>query len=133
MSALEFRFQDVLTEVDALDKIVGSFCQPRSRMVLPELITTLENIRDNAADRSWGWGIRQNNPFYTAISRGSYQPNDQGQDNVFAEITSTWTIKKLPPKKRSAKAERFRMSGNASTRVRLFREAAGGHEAREIA
>ena len=133
MSALEFGFQDVLNEVDALDKIIGPFCQPRSRTVLPQLITELKSIRDNEADRYWTWGLRESNPFYTAVSLGAYQPNDQGADNVFAEITSTWTIRRIPPRKRSEKAERFKLIGNASTRVRLHREVPAGSDPDELA
>lgn len=133
MSELEFGFQDVLTEVDALDKIVGPFCQPRSRAVLPQLITELKSIRDNVADRSWTWGIRDSNPFYTDISRGAYKPDDQGADNVFAEITSTWTIRRIPPRRRSERADRFKLIGNASTRVRLHREVLAGNDRDELA
>lgn len=133
MSELEFGFQDILNEVDALDKIVGRFCQPRSRAVLPQLISELESIRDNVADKPWIWGIRESNPFYTDISRGCYKPDDQGAENVFAEITSTWTIRRIPPKKKSRGAERFKLVGNASTRVRLYREVAVGNEQEQLA
>ncbi len=133
MNELEFGFQDVLDEIDALDKIVGSFCDPRSRTVLPQLITDLKSIRDNPADRDWTWGIRQNNPFYTSVSRGAYQPDDQGAENVFAEITSTWSIHRIPPKKKSEKVARFRLAGNASTRVRFYREVPHGRNPNELA
>jgi hypothetical protein len=133
MSDLEFGFEDVLGEVDALDKIVGRFCQPRSRSVLPQLISDLRSIRDTEADCSWTWGIRENNPFYTDISRGAYQPDEQGADNVFAEITSTWTIRRIPPRRKSQRAGRFKLMGNASTRVRLHREPAAGDAPDELA
>lgn len=133
VSELEFGFQDLLEEVDALDKIVGPFCDPRSRTVLPQLVTELKSIRDNSAERSWTWGIRESNPFYTAVSRGAYQPDDQGADNVFAEITSTWTIHRVPPRKKSEKAARFMLTGNASTRVRLHREVPPGGDPAELA
>ncbi|PYQ31129.1 MAG: hypothetical protein DMF56_04295 [Acidobacteria bacterium] len=133
MSELEFGFQDVLDELDALDKIIGPYCGPRSRTVLPQLITELKSIRDNLAKRAWPWGIRESNPFYTAVSCGEYQPDDQGADNVFAEITSTWTIQRIPPRKKSGKAARFRLTGNASTRVRIYREMPTGRAPAELA
>lgn len=133
MSELEFGFQDVLDEVDALDKIVGPFCNPRSRPVLPQLITELKSIRDNPSERAWIWGIRESNPFYTAVSRGAYQPDDQGADNVFAEITSIWTIRRIPPRKKSERVARFKLTGNASTRVRLYREMPLGRDPAELA
>jgi hypothetical protein len=133
VSELAFNFQDVLDEVDALDKIIGPFCDLRSRNVLPQLITELRNIRDNPADRPWTWGIREAHPFYTDVSRGAYQPDDQGGDNVFAEITSTWMIHRVPPRKRSERAARFKLTGNASTRVRLYREMPPGRDAVQLA
>ena len=133
MSELEFDFENVIAEIDALNKLVGNFCQPRSKSVLPELISTLRSIRGNEANRSWPWGIKENNQFFTDISRGAYQPDEQGGDNVFAEITSTWEVRRIAPKKRSAQAERFKLIGNASTRVRLHREVPAGAALEELA
>jgi hypothetical protein len=64
-----------------------------------------------------------NLPFLTEVSRGEYQPDDQGALNVYAEITSTWTIRRIAQRKRSLRAEKFILTGNASTRVRIHREA----------
>ena len=134
MNELEFKFQDVLSEIDALDKIVGPFCQPRSRAVLPQLRSDLESIRDTTTDRDWSWGIREDHAFVTKVSHGSYQADDQGEHNVFAAITSTWTIRRVrPPGKKAARAERFALTGNASTRVRLHREATADAPSRELA
>jgi hypothetical protein len=133
MSELEFGFQDILSEVDALNKIVGPFCSPRSRTVLPQLVTDLRSIRDDRSERSRLWGFRQSNPFYTAVSPGAYQPDNKGADSVFAEITSTWTIRRIPPRKKSEPAARFKLVGNASTRVRLYRGPDAGGDADEVA
>jgi hypothetical protein len=122
VSELEFDFQDTIAEVDALQKIIGPFCQPASLAVLQELSSTLQSIRDTASDADFNWGIRESRPFLTAVSRGAYQPDDQGALNVFAEITSTWTIRRLRPRKRSHRAATFLLTGNASTRVRFHRE-----------
>lgn len=129
MSALEFRFQDVLNEIDALEKIIGSFCSPSHRDVLPQLRTELADVRDTVTDRDWTWGIRNERPFRTTVSRGAYQRDDQGAHNVFAEITSTWTIRRVrPPGKKGQRADRFALTGNASTRIRLYEEAQPGQQ-----
>jgi hypothetical protein len=122
VSDLEFDFQDTIAEVDALQKIIEPFCQPGSVAVLQELSSTLQSIRDTPSDAHFYWGIRESRPFLTAVSRGEYQSDDQGALNVFAEITSTWTIRRVPPRKRSLRAATFLLTGNASTRVRFHRQ-----------
>jgi hypothetical protein len=101
--------------------------------VLQGLITSLDGIRETPSDREWEWGIQESQPFLTEVSRGEYQPDDQGSLNVYAEITSTWTIRRVPPKKRSQRAERFLLTGNASTRVRLHREPSALANAAQLA
>ena len=121
MSDREFKFQDVIDEIDALQKIVRPFCQPASREVLPRLITSLNGIRETDSNRDWQWGMPQEQPFYTEVSRGEYQPNDEGELNVYAEISSTWTLEESSSKAISARRD-ILLAGNASTRVRLHRE-----------
>jgi len=133
LSQLEFRFQDVWNEIDALDKLVGAFCDPRSRAVLSQLKTELVGIRDSGSDSDQEWGIRQSNPFYTTVSHGGYQAGDQGEHNVFAEMTSTWTIRRIREPKKSIRPERFALTGNASTRVRVHQQAVDGRPATELA
>ena len=134
VAPLEFGFQDMANEVDALDRLVGDFCAPQSTDVLRQLRGTLESIRDSPSDREWRWGIPESNPFVTAVSYGSYQPGSQGQHNVFAEITSTWTIRRLrPPRRRGARAGRFALTGKASTRVRLRKVGANAQPSGELA
>ena len=126
MSSLEFFFQDVLDEVQAIARVANAFIQPSSAMVLDELHSSLESVRDEAGTRIVRWGIGERFPLRTIVSHGGYQANDEGEHNVFAEITSAWDIQRIAPAKRSQRAQRFRLVGLASTRVRLWQAAPGG-------
>jgi hypothetical protein len=134
MTELEFRFQDMLDEVDALSKIAVDFIDAGHRSVLAELGTVLENIRDEPSERRRRWGIEQSNPLRTELSFGGYQKNNEGQHNIFAEITSAWEIQRIkPPGKRALRADRFALKGLASTCVRLMRKDAQDGTAEQLA
>lgn len=134
MSELEFDFQEAITEIDALARVAADFIEPQSIMVLPRLRLVLESIRATPSEAVFDWGIPEALPLVTKVSRGCYQPDDQGEKNVFAEITSVWSIRRLRPKgKKSLPASVFSLVGKASTRVRLFNEAPGGGKGPQLA
>ena len=123
MSALEFSFQEVISEIAAIARIANAYITPASQFVLPQLRTELENIQAATTDGTWQWGIKNDQPLVTRISRGDYQPDGQGEHNVFAEITSVWEVYRIRPAgKKNRPAERFALDGLASTRVRIFKE-----------
>lgn len=134
MSRLEFSFQDTITEIDALSKFASRFLSPDSRPILLQLRTILENLRSTATERRVDWEIRSDLPIRTIVSRGCYQPDDEGELNVFAEISSLWQVQRVKPLgKKHTRAERFALSGKASTRVRVFKEKRGGGKGPQLA
>ena len=118
--SLQFKFQEMLTEIDALAGVARGFIEPGHNEVFDQLSTVLKNIRDDPTNKTYEWGIKENYPLRTRVSYGEYQGSCGGQHNVFAEITSVWEIRRIKPSKRSAPAERFELTGLASTRVRLM-------------
>lgn len=132
MTALEFYFQDVLDEVQSISSVAREFIEPTSWVVLHQLQSTLASIRDSTGSRIERWGIEESLPLRTKVSRGCYQPDDKGEHNVFAEITSVWQIQRIAPPKRSMPARRFCLKGLASTRVRFWQEAVGGGKGHQL-
>lgn len=123
MSAIEFGFQEVISEIAAIARIAEAYLAPTSQFVLPQLRTELENIQSATTDGTWQWGIKNHQPLVTRVSRGDYQPNSQGEHNVFAEVTSVWEVRRIRPAgKKTKPADRFALDGLASTRVRIFKE-----------
>lgn len=113
MSELEFLFQEVLTEIDALSKVAERFIAPESREVLPELKGTLELIQDNPSSRIRPWGIDPRRPLRTIVSR------HRDAFNLYAEITSIWQIRSVREAGGRFAPDRFVLAGLTSTRVQL--------------
>jgi hypothetical protein len=134
VSLLEFEFQDVINELDALTRMAEKYVRPESRLVLPQLVSELEGIRTTPTSVKHVWGIRNERPLQTTVSFGDYQPNGEGEHNVYAEITSQWEIERIKPAgKKNQPGRRFRLVGIASTRVRLLREVGVGQPPEELA
>jgi hypothetical protein len=132
--SIEFDFQDVLDEIQAMNSLVEPYQDPRSLNVLDRLKGELEFIRDTPTEASHPWGIKTDAPFCTKASIGQYQPDDQGEHTVYAQITSVWEITRVkPPGKRRASAARFRLTGNASTLVRMMEVPKSGQPEVELA
>jgi hypothetical protein len=134
MSQLEFEFQDVLNELDAFARIAEKYLRPESRQVLPQLAAELEGIRNTPTNVTHVWGIRNERPLRTTVSVGEYQPDGEGEHNVYAEITSQWEIERIkPPGKKNQPGQRFRLVGIASTRIRLLKEVNANQPSEELA
>lgn len=125
MAELEFFFNEVLTELDVIEKLAKPFIRTESEYVLPKFRTALVNIRDSKSDRTFLWEIPEEVPLRTRTSQGGYeQLHRKGSENIFAELTCAWgvanvkTTKKEPP--------RFRIKESPTTRVRLCRDSGLG-------
>src|SRR5436190_1532122 len=57
MTELEFAFQDVLDELDAVSLVAEPFIAPESQRVLAELKSGLKSFASEATARSFDWGI----------------------------------------------------------------------------
>ncbi len=113
MSELEFLFQDVLTEIDALNKVAQRFIARESREVLPELRGRLKLIQDNPSTRIRPWGIDPSRPLRTVVS------HHRDAFNLYAEMSSIWQIRSVQEKGGRFARDRFVLAGLTSTRVHL--------------
>ena len=130
---LEFKFQDVLNEIQAFADLAEAFLEPSSLRVLAELSGVLENVRDTRSSKTVRWEIPDDRPLVTRASFGAYQPDAQGAHNIFAEVSSVWEIKRIAPQKKKNRAELFALDGLASTRIRLFRRLPDGNKGESVA
>ncbi len=117
---LEFMFNDVLTEIDALARVAEPFIAAESRQVLRNLATNLELLREKDPPTVCNWGISDSHPLKTE------EASTRDAQHVTAEITSTWDIRCIGRgTRRRGHADRFALAGIASTRVRLRSTASG--------
>jgi hypothetical protein len=119
MSELEFAFQDVLDELDAVSLVAEPFIAPESQKVLAELRGGLKSFASEATARSFDWGIPAERPLRTRVSEGEYEEHSRGSLRIMAEITSVWTIKQVRDGGKKALAARFTLAGKTSTMVRI--------------
>jgi hypothetical protein len=127
MSGLRFHFADVINEIVAIEKVAEPFLEAHSLRHLQQLRTMLGNLQVTAHEKTVRLEIPAADPLVTRISFGSYQTDDQGAHNVFAELSCVWEIRRIPPKgKKAAKADVFELTGLASTAVRVFKREADG-------
>jgi hypothetical protein len=120
MTALTFAFQEVINEVDAFSHLAHDFIEPNSRFVLPQFKSELESYREQPTKDGYEWQIRPDFPLRTTVSRGEYEVGGGGEHHVFADIDACWSIQRIPERKRKLPARQFKLTGIASTRVRLW-------------
>jgi hypothetical protein len=132
MTGLTFLFQEVISEVDAFSHLAKEFIEPNSRFVLPQFKSELESYRDQPREDEYKWQIGSDFPLRTTVSKGEYEVGGGGEHHIFADIDACWSIQRIPQKKKSMPARQFKLTGIASTRVRLWCET-GESEKKEIA
>ncbi len=121
MAELEFSFDEVVAEIKVMGNIAKSFIRPESAYVLPQFVDDLESIRSSQADRTFEWQIPQTAPLQTVTSRGQYETAGRmGSEHVFAEVTNIWQIARVRQRRRES--ARFRLTGKASTKIRIRRD-----------
>jgi hypothetical protein len=120
MPALEFRFDQMINELQSIHKLAGPLIPAESRSVLKELREELRGFSTSQTESQYNWVISEKRPLRTNQSRGQYERGDRaGRHNVTAEITSKWQISRVPDGLGRRPAKIFTVSGNASTRIRL--------------
>jgi hypothetical protein len=95
------------------------------------LKSELESYRAQPTTTEYDWQIHPDAPLRTIVSEGEYEVGGGGGHHIFADIDACWHIQRLPPKKKSMPAQEFKLTGIASTRVRLWCKAPG--EKKQIA
>lgn len=100
MSGLHFRFADLFLELECLQKMAIDFIDPSRSNVLPMLKRTLESIKDQGSSKQVvPWEVRPVSALRTVLSRGGYAPDDQGEHNVFGEMSFIWEVAPVEPRK----------------------------------
>lgn len=114
-------------------EISSDFLDPSASVVLTTFEKGLEGIRSSGFRGESKWKIPDKMPLRTVVSRGGYEPDDQGEHNVFAEIASLWEITPSAAGLGTKKSPKvFAVTGNASVRVRI-KESGGLNDGRELA
>lgn len=126
--ALTFAFSQFVRELTALEAIVRSYTARESSAVLRRLGIALENARSQRSAAMIRWELSEAEPFRTKVSHGEYEPQGNGQDNISAAISSLWEIEPFGNREQGGYSKLFRLTGIASTRVRLFRHSPAGVE-----
>jgi hypothetical protein len=125
MAELQFLFSEIIDEIESFTHLASKFIALGSQHVLPRFKSTLQSYRDQAHQGTLPWNISVSDPLKTIVSEGEYESGrKRGSHRVVAEIDALWEIQRIPTKKRKAPATHFQLVGIASTRVRLFCEAA---------
>ncbi len=128
MAPLQFFFQEFVDEIIAIEALARPFIPGNSVHALPQLRSTLEGIRTAATGRPYNWGIPESSPLRTIVSEGQYEAGGRrGSEHIFASLSSGWEINPLGPHNRASLPHRkFELVGQASTRVRIFRNSPVG-------
>ena len=123
MAELRFAFPEMIDEVEAFSRLADEFIDKSSRHVLPWFKSALESYRDQARHAGFLWQIPSSDPLRTIVSNGEYESGaKRGHHDLVAEIDACWEIQRIPGKKKHAPAAHFKVTGIASTRIRLFSE-----------
>jgi hypothetical protein len=129
---LEFSFDDVLAEINAMREIGAPFIDAGAPDSLTRLAKELEAVRATGHGRESIWGISEKIPLRTRVSNGGYEPDDQGEHNIYAEMTSKWTIAPTGPRPaRKHSSKYFAIVGAASVRIRI-KESGGNNDGRQL-
>lgn len=97
MTGLHFLFAELFEEIECLQRMADQFIDPSRSTILPALKRTLESIQDQPSARIVPWQIRPERALRTIVGYGSYSPDDQGEHNVFGEMSFIWDVAPHPP------------------------------------
>lgn len=132
--ALIFSVSDLRQETAALRGIARAFLEPGADSVLREAESELSNLAARSSDHSYDWAIRPTNPLRTRCSRGAYMPGDRGSLHLHGEISFIWQLQPVRDGGDSRPAKKVRLTGRASTLIRLLHgEAYSGEPDEELA
>ncbi len=132
MSQLKFDFQEMADEIRAFSGIADRFVAPASKNVLSRFAGELETYRNSNNRGEFDWKIEEAVPLRT-IATTEYEPGGGGAQDIVGEITSIWSIKKVPTERQNIRARYFKLVGKASTRIRLKRVDDDGQPTDQIA
>ncbi len=122
MTGLQFRFKEVIEEIDAVAFISREFTAPESGDVWASFQRSLRSIRDSVpAGKTAQWVIPPDRPLKT-IPTSDYKGTDGGRHDVIARVTCNWSVTPLGDASSRPKAT-FSLGGAAETKVEILRAA----------
>lgn len=121
MADLSFGFIPFLRELDAIQELAGKLLERHALdVVLPQYKAQIESLRSTPVTGTSRFVISDEDPITTRPNGGSHESGGKGVA-IFATVSSVWEVIRVPPNKKSRPADEFRLAGNASTRVRIYR------------
>jgi len=123
VSEIAFKFSEMIQEVQTFGAVANKFLDESTSGVLAEYLKQLQFIQSKKSKAAISWGISQNRPLRTTISKGKYEGGTRlGGLEVFATISTQWEISCPDEKsKKNSPQKHFHLTGLASRRPSLFR------------
>lgn len=118
--SLLFHVADLRREIASLSRLARNYLDGSSQQVLAHAEEELTQICLSNGNRSYPWQIVPTFPVRTRASEGEYMRDHRGAATVHAEITFIWEVRPERPKGASGPAKMLRLTGNASTRIRIL-------------
>jgi hypothetical protein len=122
MADLFFAFQEMADEIDTMSRIAAEFLSPGTlAYVIPNLLTSLDNIRATRRQVPQSWTIDPGHPIQTVESAGEYENGDRrGVSTIVGRLTFVWHISCPQEQHRRRPQSHFVLSGLSSTKIQLF-------------
>ena len=133
---LEFSFDDLQAEIEALERLADDFIEPVSKYALRQYREDLRSIRESPADNKvYRWEIAPTAPLRTKISNGNYEAGTRrGALQVRGELSTIWDVRHpIRRGKKARRAESLLLVGKASTVMRVLQEDPETQASTEIA
>lgn len=116
---LLFEVSDLEKEIQSFPRIAAKYLAPGTEGVIQQMGNDLTNAMKYSRP-GVAWKVANTNPIRTRASVREYMPDSHGELTIFAEITFIWVIDPDRSKGNSRAAARFRLTGNASTVIRIM-------------
>lgn len=130
--SLLFEIAVLRDEVTAFQELARRFLEPSARSILNQLVSDLDGISKKSSGAS-RWQIYRDRPLRTVASIGDYMPDEEGELCVHAAIDFVWDLEPVRPRGDTRHAKKVRLSGLASTEIRLIEGEPGVPGGSEIA
>jgi hypothetical protein len=131
MAGMLFSVADLLHEMEAMEKLASDFLE-NENATFKSLRYQLEGLQNAEGSHGIKWEIPDSKPLTTVVSRGEFERSGKGA-NVFGTLSFAWEIQRVPEKKKKRPAATIRLTGLASTVLRIFRQPLGDEVAQELA
>lgn len=120
MSGIIFGCGEMLQEIEHMKALSKPFISVESHsFVLHEWKEQLNRFQRRPYP-NFSWQIPVEKPIKTNLSCGAYQPNGAGGRRLYGTVSAIWEISSDNPANQRQKCNRFLISGNGSTVVKVF-------------